>query len=442
MAPQHPAPPPPEAAPDKTLRRVMAVEERDGLRLAVRGRTIALVVIAVLVTFLAPPPRFLYYHALLAGFLALGLLMGWAGRRPWFRSWHLYALVFADFALLTFTLVYPNPMGPEGDPPQLTYRFGNAVYLFVLLAGMGFSYRPLLLLWGGLSGALCWTAGLMWILSLPDTVTSATPGLDLNEDQPWSIMSNPHFVDLGVRVQEVVVLLICAALLSVVVHRSRRLVNRQVQAVRDRHMVREALGKYVPEAVAQAIINDRGALAPQRRLATMLFADIEGFTGLVERTDPDQVVAMLNAYFTAVGEAVVAEGGVINQFQGDAVLVTFNLPLADPDHAAAAIRAARRMVALTRQGTFAGQTIRIRVGIATGDVVAGSVGSGRRLSYTVHGDAVNLAARLEQMNKETGTTLLVAEETVAACATDPGLSPIGEIPVRGRKAARVFTDLA
>ncbi len=171
----------------------------------------------------------------------------------------------------------------------------------------------------------------------------------------------------------------------------------------------------------------------------MLFADIEGFTGLVERTDPAEVFAILNDYFAAIGAAIVDQGGVINQFQGDAVLATFNLPVEDPDHAAAAVRAALGIRQACQNQAFASHTIRSRVGIATGEVIAGSVGSGSQLAYTVHGDAVNLAARLEQMNKEIGTTILIAGETVRAAGEGLEAQQVGEIPIRGRAAADVYS---
>ena len=130
---------------------------------------------------------------------------------------------------------------------------------------------------------------------------------------------------------------------------------------------------------------------------------------------------------------------MINQFQGDAVLATFNVPVEDADHAGAAVRAAMNIRKACETETFAGQKLRNRVGIATGEVIAGSVGRGVQLSYTVHGDAVNLAARLEQMNKETGTTILIAENTYDIVKDRFEAEHMGEIPIRGRSAASVYS---
>jgi adenylate cyclase len=419
--------------------RTFRQEERNGQRLALKGRIYTLIPISILLFFVTPIPDVFYFHALITVFGILGVVGYFWQRHPAYKGWHQHVFAAADFALLTSILVIPNPLATIEYPPQLTYHLNNSIYLYVVLIGLAFSYRPMTVIIGGITGAICWSAGLAWMLSLPDTLSI----LNVEEAKliadPFAYLSNIKFIDLGVRLQEIVIFLVCASLVATIVMRSRRLVYRQAMAEQDRHFVREALGKYVPASVANAIINDRGALEPQRQTATMLFADIEGFTGMVERMDPADVLAMLNAYFSEVGRVIVEEGGVINQFQGDAVLATFNLPIDDPDHAGAAIRAAQKIRSAAEQQEFAGHKLDCRVGIATGEVVAGSVGSGLQLAYTVHGDAVNLAARLEQMNKETDTRILIAESTIAASNVEFESRLIGEIPIRGRADAKVYT---
>jgi class 3 adenylate cyclase len=142
---------------------------------------------------------------------------------------------------------------------------------------------------------------------------------------------------------------------------------------------------------------------------------------------------MLNEYFPAVIEPVARHGGVVNQFQGDAMLVTFNVPIEDPLHAEHAVQAAREMDRIVRNRTFAGVELSARIGINTGPVIAGNVGSGERMNYTVHGNAVNLAARLEQLNKECGTRVLVSDSTHALLRDDRGLAPVGPVTVRGKQ---------
>jgi adenylate cyclase len=148
---------------------------------------------------------------------------------------------------------------------------------------------------------------------------------------------------------------------------------------------------------------------------------------------PDQVVSMLNSYFSALVDVLESHGGVVTQFQGDAIFATFNVPLADPDHAAQAVRAACRIQEVLKKQVFEGHWLKCRIGINTGVVTAGAVGAAGRLSYTVHGDAVNLAARLEVLNKEYGTRILLSEFTAAYLdSSEFRLRSMGTAMVRGK----------
>jgi class 3 adenylate cyclase len=206
------------------------------------------------------------------------------------------------------------------------------------------------------------------------------------------------------------------------------------EVVRQLAVIREVFGRYVPASVAAQIVAGQGQLEPAHATATILYSDIEAFTSIAETMPPETVVQMLNEYFSAVIEPVEKHGGVINQFQGDAMLITFNVPVADPEHADRAVRAAIEMQQAVNGKTFAGVQLKTRIGIATGKVIAGNVGSGERVNYTVHGDAVNLAARLEQLNKEHGTRILVSAETIALLKGDYRIESMGAMRVRGKSA--------
>ena len=205
-----------------------------------------------------------------------------------------------------------------------------------------------------------------------------------------------------------------------------REVSRQLAVIRD------VFGKYVPENVAEAIVAGKGNLKPIQTTATVLYSDLEAFTSIAESMSPGQVVQMLNEYFPAVIEPINRHGGIVNQFQGDAMLVTFNVPVEDPRHADEAVSAAREIQDVVKSRTFAGVSLRTRIGINTGTVVAGNVGSGDRINYTVHGDAVNVAARLEQLNKEYDTLVLISGTTVSLLADTYPLEPIGQVAIRGK----------
>lgn len=208
--------------------------------------------------------------------------------------------------------------------------------------------------------------------------------------------------------------------------------NQMVVDLRERTLIRQTLGQFVPEEVARTLLSEGGALQSQTAQATLLYSDIEGFTALTESLGATKMVAVLNAYFSAMVEALESYQGVVTQFHGDAILATFNVPIDNQEHARNAILAASKMIATVKMQQFAGHTLRIRIGIDSGPVVAGAVGAAGRLSYTVYGNSVNLAARLERLNKEFGTHLLVSENTAKLAGDLDGLRAIGETSIRGQ----------
>jgi len=218
-----------------------------------------------------------------------------------------------------------------------------------------------------------------------------------------------------------------------------RAFNNMVQNLRERKVIRDTLGRFVPEKVASSLLAGGGSIPVQQTEATVLFCDIEGFTQLTESLGPVKIVDVLNAFFSAMVDILEQHGGVVTQFQGDAILATFNVPVTDANHARNAIKAAQQMLDCTASSEFEGETLNIRIGINTGSVVAGAIGAKGRLNYTVHGDAVNLAARLEALNKEYGSRLLISESSVAQ-AGEFELKCIGEVTARGQtKSINLFT---
>ncbi len=212
---------------------------------------------------------------------------------------------------------------------------------------------------------------------------------------------------------------------------ANRSFNRMVEGLRESEVIRETLGRFVPADVARALLTEGGELAPEQAEATVLFCDLESFTSLTETLGPEGIVLLLNEYFESMVAILERHRGVVTQFQGDAILATFNVPLEDPEHPANALCAAIEMQAETARRRFAGRRLANRIGVNTGPLVAGAVGAKGRLSYTVHGDAVNLAARLEALNKELGTRILVSH-TTASAAEGFSFCPMGEVSVRGQ----------
>jgi class 3 adenylate cyclase len=211
---------------------------------------------------------------------------------------------------------------------------------------------------------------------------------------------------------------------------ANRSFGEMVEGLRERNLIRDTLGQFVPEQVAHELLAGGGRLEPVEAKATVLVCDIEGFAAHTDELGARRTIEFLNAYFEVVVAIVERYQGVVTQFQGDAILAVFNVPIPAADHGANALRAALEIVHAADSQAFAGVRARNRVGLSTGRVVAGAVGSAGRLSYTVHGNAVNLAARLEQMNKEYGTRILLSDKTAERC---PGfaLRKVADAQIRG-----------
>jgi class 3 adenylate cyclase len=212
--------------------------------------------------------------------------------------------------------------------------------------------------------------------------------------------------------------------------------NKMVEGLRERVQIRETFGRYVDESVASTILRRQGegTLAGETGEATILFTDIAGFTTIAEDLAPHELVAVLNDYLETVLAPIRAYGGVVNTFIGDGLFASFNMPLACEDHAVAAVRAAVDIQRAVASRTFGDQGVPLetRVGISTGNVIGGSIGAGQRLSYTLLGDTVNLAARLEELNKQYGTRILVSQSTREACGDRFVFHGLGSVIVRGR----------
>jgi len=215
--------------------------------------------------------------------------------------------------------------------------------------------------------------------------------------------------------------------------------NRMVRGLQEREMLRETFGKYVSQEIRDEILAGRVALEGQVREATILFADLRDFTTWVEASDPRDVVRDLNSYFTEMETAIRNHGGLVLQYIGDEIEAVFGAPVDKPDHAAAAVRAAQdmraRLAAWNAARAATGKPLlRNGIGVHTGTVVAGNIGSSERLSYALVGDPVNLASRIQGLTKELKTDVLVSGTTRARVGDDVPLRPLTAVKVKGRVA--------
>ncbi|MEI7870756.1 MAG: adenylate/guanylate cyclase domain-containing protein [Alphaproteobacteria bacterium] len=213
--------------------------------------------------------------------------------------------------------------------------------------------------------------------------------------------------------------------------------NRMVEGLAERQYLRDTFGKYVSESVAAAILDGSehtGRAVDTTAEATLMFTDIEGFTGLSERMTPTEVAAALNTYLGTVVPVIQRHGGVVNNFIGDGLFASFNLPLPLEDHAGAALRAALEIQqALATASLVPGIKVRTRIGLNTGPVIGVTIGAADRLNYTLLGDAVNVAARVEQLNKQFRTVILATESTVRTAGAEQFCERLGETDVRGHR---------
>lgn len=215
---------------------------------------------------------------------------------------------------------------------------------------------------------------------------------------------------------------------------------------REKRKVAKLFGRYVSKDVyGQLMANPELAeLGGKRREMTVLFSDIRGFTSVTERGDPEELVAQLNEYFSRMVAIVFRNKGTVDKFVGDMVMALFAAPLDDSDHAEHAVQTAIEMVRelgeLNKGWAARGMPqLDIGIGVNSGDMIAGNIGSSSIMSYTVIGDNVNLGARLESLNKEYKSRIIISDATRARLKGDYEIHPLGDVVVKGKsRAVQIF----
>ena len=359
----------------------------------------------------------------LGAYLLFTLVRVVLAHRRTLPDWLLYVSVVVDMLLLlaliwSIHVKYGQPASFYLKVPTLLY-----VFIFIALRALRFEARYVLLAGAVAAGG--------WLLMVLYAARIVPDNPMITRDYVQYMTSNS--ILLGAEFDKVISVLIVTGILAVAITRARNLLVRSVVE----STAAAELSRFVPSEVAAQLKASETRIeagAGDVRETTIFFNDLEGFTTLSEGMSPVELISTLNEYFSAVTEPIVRHGGVINQYQGDAILATFNLPKAHEDHAAGAVRAAIEIQHILASRTFgAGLRLVSRVGINTGIVVGGLVGAQDRLGYTVHGDDVNLAARLEALNKEHGTRIIVSERTRELAGPESfAFEALGTVTVRGR----------
>src|SRR5262245_5335930 len=215
---------------------------------------------------------------------------------------------------------------------------------------------------------------------------------------------------------------------------------------REKRKVAKLFGRFVSRDVHAQLMKhpELAELGGKRREMTVLFSDIRGFTTVTERGNPEELVRQLNEYFSRMVEIVFKHKGTVDKFVGDMVMALFGAPLDDPDHAEHAVEAAIEMVRelgeLNKAWAAKGMAqLDIGIGVNSGDMIAGNIGSSSIMSYTVIGDNVNLGSRLESLNKEYKTRIIISDATRSRLRSNYDPRPLGDVVVKGKsKAVAIF----
>ncbi len=216
------------------------------------------------------------------------------------------------------------------------------------------------------------------------------------------------------------------------VGRLARSFNIALEGLRERERLHEALDAYVDPVVAERLLDEGPRLEGELREVTVAFIDIRGFTAFAEQASAQDVFALLNEFYGIVVPVIERYGGSANQFQGDGLLAVFGAPVALTDHADAAVTASIEVARVVRQRF--GRRLQVGIGVNSGPVVAGTLGGGNRVTFTVIGDAVNTASRVEAITRQTGDVVLFTEETRRRLRRDHGtVSGRPPAPVRGKR---------
>jgi adenylate cyclase len=359
----------PDAAASSAAESALADAERKGFRLAVIGRTIALVAFALFYLAVYNYPNNVYVAGAILINAAIGMIPLLLVHSGYERIARFVLLTF-DAATVSAILAFA-PLSAGYLPQNLVFVSSRSDYYYIVVAASVLSLSPALVLWTGLCAVLGLAGATAWIMSGMERIVSpeALPSSASREDD-FAVFLSPDFFSIPIRVNEGVVIGLVTCIVALAVHRARNVVRANATAEAERARIQQIFGRYVPPQVAEQLVQ-AGQLAPQQRTASILFADIEGFTRLSETLPPPRVIGMLNSFFSAATSIVDERGG------GE-----------------------------------------------------------ERHTYTLYGDTVYLAQRLELLNKEFETDCLISSSTFeAARSTCVDAVAMGSVQVRGRESA-------
>ena len=433
----------PRLTPLRARQRLAAAfraEERSGLWTAAIVRS---VLAAVLTLFMAALPGELPSRLYSTGvgviFVGLGVLQALVYRQPSFPVWAPFAFVACDVAFLGVVGAMPNPFHVPPLPPPIGLREATYVNLFIALLQVAFSFRPALVVWAGLCSVAALAGVTAWVRTRPGVISD--PGWW--HPPAWQVLPSqyfdPMYLPLGKIQQEILIIAGVAGGLAFLVWRSRRLVAARAAAER----ARGNLARYFSPKMIDALERRDVPMGQGRRQnVAVLFADIVGFTSLAETVPPEEVMELLRAFHGRMEAVVFAHGGCLERLAGDSLMASFGVPDPGPRDAADALGCARAMlVALAAWNAARAKAgyppIAIGIGLHHGPAVLGDIGTERSMAFTVIGDTVNLASRLQAMTRDLDAVLCASDTLVVRARTD-GAAPelLTDLVDRGAQLVR------
>jgi adenylate cyclase len=431
---------PPDASKDH-LQANTRQAELEGLQFAFYARLAAIAIVSIWLVWLVPWPRDLYYGTYAFGFFLLGYI-------PYHLRHHRHGeaiklgFIVLDVALVTAAILIPPPaaVGTEW-PVQTRLRGQEFLYLLLLLAEAALTYSPRRVLWTGVSILVIWSIGVYTIYSQPDTMRFSDVAAEgvLSSAAVLDLSFQPTFVGLTAWYTQLVATSLFTLLIALAVWRSRRTLLRQVEA----EVVRADLARYVSPDVAEAL-SKRGGSAfgdPATRTVAVLFADIVGFTKLTETLSPERTFALLRSFQERSSAIVFKHGGTLDKYLGDGFMATFGSLELQPDAAGRALACAfelqQEIERWNRKRSGRGaDPLRVSVGVHCGPVTVGNLGGRERVEFTVVGDVVNVASRLEEVTREVGGSIIASEDCIQAAGRPDWITRFQssrQIQLRGRQ---------
>jgi adenylate cyclase len=417
--------------------------EEAGLVFAFQARCAAILIVAVSVVVIVDWPRNLYYLGFVAAFFLAGYVPFRLRRRPGAELIKLGFVVLDVVLIAAAVLNFPSSNVSIDWPIQARLRNQNFLFMLLLLGEAALTYSPRRVVWTGGSIVTIWSLVFLYLYQLPDSKRYVDMGFQQTDGELLNLFLNPTYVSLPQWLAQLVATGILTALLAIAVYRSRMHLLAQVEA----QVLRSELARYVSPDVADALAQNPTADfgAPTVRAVAVLFADIVGFTRLNERLPPERTLALIRSFQERSTAVVFRHQGTLDKYLGDGFMATFGGLREEPDAPARAIACAFALKAEferwnAKRNARQADPISVAIGVHFGPVVVGNVGAKQHIEFTVLGDVVNVASRLEKATRELGCVIAASDESVRAAAEAEHLSSFDRsvhLQVRGRSSPLV-----